>query len=220
MIKNVIFDLDGTLLDTLEDLACSVNYALLSQGFQTIPLEKVREFVGNGARKLMERSCGIKDYPRLDELFAAFKVHYDENCRVKTKPYAGIKELLERLKQDGAKIAVLSNKPNAPVQVLIEEYFPGAFAYVQGEDEVNGVFRKPNPSGLLALMKKMQATKEDTLFVGDSEVDIQTSKNADVPCLSVTWGFKDEAFLWEHGATVCVSNAEDAFAYYKQVNEK
>jgi phosphoglycolate phosphatase len=220
MNKLVIFDLDGTLLNSIDDIADNINIMLKKFGYPERSVKEIMQFVGNGARNLMERSCGIKDYPKLDELFAAFKVHYDENCRVKTKPYAGIKELLERLKQDGANIAVLSNKPNAPVQVLIEEYFPGAFVYVQGEDEANGVFRKPNPSGLLALMKKMQATKEDTLFVGDSEVDIQTSKNAGVPCLSVTWGFKDEAFLWEHGATVCVSTAEDAFAYYKQVNEK
>ena len=196
----VIFDLDGTLLDTLEDLMLSVNHALSGRTKVRRSLEEVRGFVGNGVRRLMELSLpGGEDNPLFEEAMAAFRVHYAAHCRDHTRPYAGIMDMLEALKGRGLRLGIVSNKPDAQVKDMNGEYFGGVFGSAMGERQ--GMRRKPAPDGLLAAMEELGASREGTLYVGDSEVDIATAKNAGVDCLSVTWGFRDRDILEKAGAS-------------------
>ncbi len=215
MYETVIFDLDGTLLDTLDDLHSAVNAAL---GEYNLPLrskEEVRAFIGNGIAKLIERAIGVKDYADFDGVLWAFKGYYKEHCRDKTAPYAGIRNLLSALKARGVKTAVVSNKADFAVKLLAEEYFDGLLLAAVGENEEAGIRKKPAPDSLLAVMEKLQADKRTTVYVGDSEVDIQTAQNALVDCLSVTWGFKDRAFLRENGAQILIDEPSQILAYCK-----
>ena len=208
MYKLIVFDLDGTLLDTLDDLTASTNAALVKHGFPTRTREEVRSFIGDGIVKLMERSIPVQNYPRLTETIADFRAYYGEHCKDETKPYAGITELLQTLKARGIKLAVLSNKVHAATKTLIADYFPNVFDEVMGENEAAGILRKPSPVALLKIMENLGVTATETAYVGDSQVDIQTAKNADVDCVSVTWGFKTESFLKEYGATMLASTAK------------
>ncbi|MBE5747270.1 MAG: HAD family hydrolase [Clostridiales bacterium] len=215
MYETVIFDLDGTLLDTLDDLHSAVNAAL---GEYNLPLrskEEVRAFIGNGIAKLIERAIGVKDYADFDGVLWAFKGYYKEHCKDKTAPYAGIRNLLSALKARGIKTAVVSNKADFAVKLLAEEYFDGLLLAAVGENEEAGIRKKPAPDSLLAVMEKLQADKRTTVYVGDSEVDIQTAQNALVDCLSVTWGFKDRAFLRENGAQILIDEPSQILAYCK-----
>ncbi|MBQ7923787.1 MAG: HAD family hydrolase [Clostridia bacterium] len=209
MYKLIVFDLDGTLLDTLDDLTASTNAALLTYGFSTRTREEVRSFIGDGIVKLMERSVGIESYPRLTEMIGDFRAYYAEHCKDATRPYAGVENLLQTLKAKGLLLAVLSNKVHAATQALINDYFPGVFDEVMGENEAAGIRRKPSPTALLKIMETLGVTQAETAYVGDSEVDIQTAQNAGVACVSVTWGFKDEAFLRDNGATEIAHTAKD-----------
>ncbi len=188
----LIFDLDGTLLDTLEDLKDSVNFALSSFGCPERSLEEVRAFVGNGAELLMRRALP-EGYQGFSEAFAAFKAHYGANCRNKTAPYPGIMKALEALGQQ-YKLAIVSNKPDFAVKELCAELFPGVPAW----GEMPGIPRKPAPDMLRLAMDALEA--ESCIYIGDSEVDVRTAQNAGVKCLSVTWGFRDEEALVEAGA--------------------
>ncbi len=188
----LIFDLDGTLLDTLEDLKDSVNFALSSFGCPERSLEEVRAFVGNGAELLMRRALP-KGCQAFQEAFAAFKAHYAANCRNKTAPYPGIMKALEALGQQ-YKLAIVSNKPDFAVKELCAELFPGVPAW----GEMPGIPRKPAPDMLRLAMDALEA--ESCIYIGDSEVDVRTAQNAGVKCLSVTWGFRDEEALVEAGA--------------------
>jgi len=215
MYETVIFDLDGTLLDTLDDLHSAVNAAL---GEYNLPLrskEEVRAFIGNGIAKLIERAIGVKDYADFDGVLWAFKGYYKEHCKDKTAPYAGIRNLLSALKARGIKTAVVSNKADFAVKLLAEEYFDGLLLAAVGENEEAGIRKKPAPDSLLAVMEKLQADKRTTVYVGDYEVDIQTAQNALVDCLSVTWGFKDRAFLRENGAQILIDEPSQILAYCK-----
>ena len=200
MYKLVVFDLDGTLLDTLDDLTASTNSALKTHGFPSRTKEEVRSFIGDGIVKLLERSVGIENYPRIQEMVTDFRAYYKVHCKDETRPYAGVSALLQTLKDTGVQLAVLSNKVHAATKELIADYFPNVFDMVMGENEAAGIKRKPCPVALLKIMETLGVSKEETAYVGDSEVDIQTAQNADVDCVSVTWGFKNEAFLQKHGA--------------------
>ena len=201
MYKLIVFDLDGTLLDTLDDLTNAVNYALQKIGLPVRTREEVRSFVGNGIARLMALAVG-EEYAHLQaEALETFKTYYGAHCSVETRVYDGIEGLLAELKRKGVKTAVLSNKADFAVKLLAEQYFPNAFFVAQGENEKEGIYKKPAPDALYAIMRQAGVPAEETLYVGDSEVDIQTARNAGVVCVSVTWGFKDETFLKEQGGT-------------------
>lgn len=215
MYETVIFDLDGTLLDTLDDLHSAVNAALSAYGLPLRSKAQVREFVGNGIVKLMQRAIGDEDFAHFDGALAAFKTYYKVHCKDKTAPYAGIMSLLSALKARGIKTAVVSNKADFAVKLLAAEYFDGLLLAAVGENESAGIRKKPAPDSLLSVMETLGARAETTVYVGDSEVDILTAKNAGVACLSVTWGFKERAFLLENGAEILIDEPLEILAYCK-----
>ena len=192
MIKAVIFDLDGTLLNTLEDLKESTNFALAYFGYPTRSLEEVRNFVGNGVRKLIERAVP-KDCSNTEECLEIFKKNYSENMYNHTKPYNGILEILKNLHQENLKIGVVSNKFDAAVKDLCQKYFGDLVDIAIGQND--DVPKKPAPKGVLKAMKILGSDKTSTLYAGDSDVDVQTAKNANLPCIGVTWGFRDRENL-------------------------
>lgn len=204
MYKTIIFDLDGTLLDTLDDLTIATNAALQKFGFPLRTKEEVRAFVGNGIKKLIERALGAP-MEGLDEVLEEFKRYYTAHCADATKPYEGILPLLKELKRRGVQTAVLSNKADFAVKKLAQEYFDGLLLAAVGENEGAGIRKKPAPDSLFAVMKQLNASAETTLYVGDSEVDIETAKNAGVACLCVTWGFRDREFLEAKGGALFVN---------------
>lgn len=208
--RYVIFDLDGTLLDTLDDLADSVNAALKTHGYPLRTREEVRSFVGNGVGRLIELSVPEGTSCEDTELcLAAFKEIYAAGCRNKTAPYEGICALLAELKTAGVGVAIVSNKIDSAVKTLAEAYFSGLIRVAVGEREREGVRKKPHPDTLLQAMTVMGASPADTVYVGDSEVDILTARNAGVPCLSVTWGFRSPEELETAGATHLIASAEE-----------
>jgi len=211
MKKLVIFDLDGTLLDTIGDLATSVNYALQLHGYPDHPLESYRYFVGNGARELIARALpeGCKDDETVDRLREDFKQHYSSgNDIVLTKPYPGIPELLEKCRKAGITLAVASNKYQSATDKLSRYYFgDDMFQIILGQRE--GIPVKPDPSIVLEILNETGFTKEETLYVGDSGVDMQTAKSCGVESVGVTWGFRPRTELEEHGAVHIVDRAED-----------
>ncbi len=213
MYKTVIFDLDGTLLDTLSDLTTAVNAALSAYGLPQRNRDEVRGFVGNGIAKLMERAIGQTQYPHFDGVLSAFKEYYGAHCQDETKPYAGIISLLQTLQNAGVKTAVVSNKADFAVKLLAEGYFKGLLLEAVGENEAAGVRKKPAPDSLFAVMQKLDAAPSEVVYVGDSEVDIQTAQNAGVDCISVTWGFKDRAFLLENGAKRLIDAPSELLKY-------
>lgn len=195
----VIFDLDGTLLDTLEDLADSVNYTLEHNSLPQRTLWEVRSFVGNGITKLIERAAGEGVAPaEVDRLGVEFRAYYKEHCADKTRPYAGIPELLETLRSSGVKTALVSNKGDFAVQELVKQYFPGLFDYAVGDRD--GIARKPAPDSVNEVLSVLGFSKGDAIYVGDSDVDVETALNAGTDMSIVTWGFRDEEFLISKGA--------------------
>lgn len=207
-IEAVIFDLDGTLLDTLGDLTDSVNIALEKYGFPTRTMEEVRSFVGNGLRNLMLRAAeGEEDNPLFEEMFLYFKEYYRTHCNIKTAPYEGILQLMKELKRRGIKMAIVSNKFDAGVKALDEKFFSEFTEAAIGERE--GVRRKPAPDSLKEVLRLLRIKKEYAIYVGDSDVDIQTAENAGIRCVSVSWGFRDKSFLIENGASVIIDDPLD-----------
>lgn len=204
--KTYIFDLDGTLLDTLGDLAASVNYALRTHGMPEHSVDDVRRFVGNGVRLLMERAVpdGAQN-PQFDEAFATFRDYYMQHSLDTTQPYAGIPETLAALRTQGCRIAVVSNKMMAATQELCRHFFPDTVEVAIGEHEAEGICKKPAPDTVYAALRELGVGKEGAVYVGDSDVDIQTAHNAGLPCISVLWGFRDRDFLMQHGAETFVS---------------
>lgn len=209
MYEAIIFDLDGTLLDTLDDLAGAVNHALEKFALAPRTKEEIRSFVGNGISMLIRRAIGVEEHPLFDGVLAEFKNYYSAHCAESTKPYNGILPLLKALKLKGVKMAVVSNKADFATRLLAEKYFPNLLDEVVGENEAAGIRKKPSPDSLLAVMQRLGLKKTSTLYVGDSEVDIQTAQNAGVDCACVTWGFKDETFLKENGAKTLVGTAAE-----------
>lgn len=187
--KAVIFDLDGTLLDTLEDLKDSVNYALGNAGMPLRSLEEVRTFVGNGVRRLMELAVPSgEENPEFDKVFEDFKKHYALHCNDKTAPYPYIMELLSELKKRGYQMAVVSNKFYDAVQELRKLYFEEYIEIAIGEKE--GIRRKPAKDTVVEALRELGIDKEDAVYVGDSEVDIATAENTGMDCIAVAWGFR------------------------------
>lgn len=197
----LIWDLDGTLLDTLEDLMDAANYALSAFGCPTRSKEEIRRFVGNGAGMLIRRALpGKPNDPDPMQVLASFREYYDAHCRVKTAPYPGIMDLLGALKEQGYPMAVVSNKPDSAVEILCREHFPGVFSAVTGE--VAGLPRKPAPDLVFRAAAALGLEPASCVYIGDSEVDVQTARNAGMRCVSVLWGFRDRAYLESEGA-VC-----------------
>ncbi len=202
----IIFDLDGTILDTLEDLTDSMNHALEKYGYPSRTIEEIRSFVGNGLMMLVRRAIAPEtDETMIQTVFAELKAYYKEHCADKTKPYDGVVELLERLKKEGCRLAVVSNKADYAVQILREQYFPGIFHMTVGERE--NVRKKPAPDSVQAVLRELQTDKEKAVYVGDSEVDIETAENAGMQAVLVSWGFRDADFLQENGARQIADNA-------------
>jgi HAD hydrolase, family IA, variant 1 len=201
--ETYVFDLDGTLLETLKDLAASTNYALRTHNMPEHSIEDVRMFVGNGVKKLMERAIpnGIEN-PQFEDVYATFRQHYLEHNLDTTKPYEGIPELLAELKARGKKLAIVSNKFYAATQELARHFFPDTIEVAIGERE--NIKKKPAPDTVIEALRQLGASKETAVYIGDSDVDIMTAKNCDMPCVSVLWGFRDKEFLMEHGATFFV----------------
>ena len=194
-----IFDLDGTILDTIADLTTAVNDGLAKEGLPLRPVDDIRRFVGNGIRLLIERAVPEYTPPALtDRVFAAFRTHYGQHCMDRTRPYEGIVPLLQALRRAGVHIAVVSNKADAAVQPLIARSFGGLAEFVLGEK--TGVARKPAPDMAQAAMDFFACPKDQAVFVGDSDVDIQTAANAGIDCISVCWGFRTRQELKAAGA--------------------
>ena len=204
----VIFDMDGTLLDTLEDLTDAVNVALEQNGYPSRTLEEMRYFVGNGAANMLRRAApeGVDLAPVMD----AFIQWYGAHCQDKTRPYEGIYEALEALKQDYP-LAVVSNKPDYAVKLMTAALFPG----VHGVGEQQGIPRKPAPDMLLSAMKQIGV--DTCIYVGDSDVDLTTARNAGVPCISVLWGFRTEEDLLKAGATVFCAHPRELKATVERI---
>jgi phosphoglycolate phosphatase len=203
----VIFDLDGTILDTLADLTDSLNAALEKNGYPRRSLQEVRSFVGNGIRRLIERSVPQNaSEERIAEVHQDFTQHYRQHCADKTQPYRGIPELLQKLRAEGCKLAVISNKADYAVQKLCETYFKGSFDIVSGERA--GIPKKPAPDAVNDVLRRLKTDRERAVYVGDSDVDIETAKNAGIDYIIVDWGFRDAVFLREHGADVIVSTPD------------
>ena len=210
--KAVIFDLDGTLLDTLQDLAEGTNYALRVNGLPERTLDEIWQFVGNGARKLVERAVPKdKEESMLEHVRQDFDIYYKDHCKDHTKPYPGIIEMLAGLKQNGYLLGVVSNKPDFAVQELIPEYFPKTFSSVTGERK--GIAKKPAPDLIWEAMRKLRVTKEEAIYIGDSEVDLEAAANAGIPCISVAWGFKGRKFLEQHNAAIIVESPDEILQY-------
>ena len=201
-----IFDLDGTLLDTLADLAAAVNYALRQHGMPEHTIDDVRRFVGNGVRKLMERAIpdGEKN-PDFEATFATFREYYMHHSLDTTRPYPGIIETLEALKAKGCRLAVVSNKMMAATQELCRHFFAETIEVAIGENEAAGIRKKPAPDTVFEALRQLGEEKDSAVYVGDSDVDLETANNSGLPCISVLWGFRDRDFLIQHGAKTFIS---------------
>ncbi len=208
--KLAIFDLDGTILDTLQDLADATNYILKKNGYPLRSLEEVRQFVGNGIYMLVRRAIPkeLSDQKARD-LTKEFKLYYKMHCKDKTKAYPGIIPLLKKLKTKGIKTAVVSNKADYAVQILVDDFFPGLFDIAVGEKE--NVRKKPYPDAVNEVLKELKIVKEEAVYIGDSEVDIQTAQNAQLDCISVCYGFRSRQFLQANKAKILVNNADELY---------
>lgn len=210
MRKAVIFDMDGTLLDTLEDLYRSTNAVLVQYGFPERTLEEVRQFVGNAARNLMRQAIPQgEENPHFEECLRAFQVHYGKHLNDHTGPYDGILKLLERLYGEGIPMAIVSNKPDFAVRELNERYFGRRISVAIGESEQ--VRRKPAPDTVEQVAERLGVRVKDCIYVGDSEVDLLTAKNCGIPCVSVTWGFRSRELLLSLGAEYMAADTEELY---------
>ena len=217
MYKACIFDLDGTLTDTLESLTYSVNATLSELGLSQITEEQCKAFVGSGARKLIERSLKAAGDPELLHVEKAMEVYgrvFKENCTYHVAPYEGIEELLDTLKALGVRLAVLSNKPHLQTKDVVATFFGAdTFTCVQGQQE--GIPRKPDPSAVFMIANELNAACEECLYIGDSDVDMQTGNAAGVTTIGVTWGFRSREVLKENGAVYIVNKAEEIMSIVK-----
>ena len=200
MTNTILFDLDGTLLNTLEDLKNSVNFALKKFGYSEKTLEQVRASVGNGLRRLIELSVPEGTSSEIvDAVLATMKLHYQDHCAIKTAPYPGILELLDQLKAAGFRMAIVSNKAAPMTEQLRQKFFAAQVPFAFGESAE--LRRKPWPDMPVAALKQLGSAAENSVYVGDSEVDVQTARNAGIPCLSVGWGFRSAQELHDAGVS-------------------
>lgn len=207
MKKLVVFDMDGTILNTLDDLKDTLNYALGQYHFPARTLEETRAFVGNGIHKLIERAVPEgTDAQTVEKVFNTFLEYYQIHCMDQTRPYPGIVSLLRSLKEAGLLTAVVSNKADAAVQELCERFFPGLFDFAVGEHE--GVQKKPAPDMVQLALRTLGTQASDAVYVGDSDVDLATAKNSGLDSIIVTWGFRDREFLESQGADVFADTPE------------
>ena len=212
MIKALVWDLDGTLLNTIDDLADSVNFVLTKYNQPNKTVDEVKRAVGNGVNKLIERCLeNGQNNTKFTAILQTFKEHYSKNSAVKTAPYTQITETLKTLKTSGYKLAVVSNKFENAVVDLCQKYFPNTFDVIIGETPQ--IKRKPAPDMLFAALKKLQVQAEEIYFIGDSEVDLQTAKNADVKCLSALWGFRSKEILLANGAKYFLNTPKEIFEF-------
>lgn len=203
---SVLFDLDGTLLDTLGDLTAAMNRTLTRHGLPERTRQQMRAALGNGARRLMELSVPAgTDGALLETLLAEYNADYAAHCRIETAPYPGVDALLRQLHAQGRKLAIVSNKPDEAVRALRAEFFADTVPIAVGEK--TGIRRKPAPGTLLTAMAQLGAERSSTVYVGDSEVDIATARAAGLPCISVLWGFRDRDLLEQAGAQQFAADA-------------
>ena len=208
-----IFDLDGTLLDTLDDLAAAVNYALRTYGMPEHSRDDVRRFVGNGVRMLMIRAIPDGEQnPRFEEAFSTFRQYYLEHSLDRTRPYDGVPEMLKALKQRGCRLEVVSNKFYAATQELCRHFFADTIDVAIGEHEAEGIRKKPAPDTVNEALSQLGVDHRHAVYVGDSDVDLQTARNAGLPCISVLWGFRDKDFLLANGATTLITTPQELTA--------
>ncbi len=211
-IKAVIFDLDGTLLDTLTDLAASVNAAMIRYGYKEHSKEAICSFVGNGVAKLIERALpGGRECADFDNVLEYFKAHYKEHMYDSTDAYDGIYGTLKALKKEGYKLAVVSNKFDAAVKELCQRYFCEYVDVAIGENESAGIKKKPAPDTVNAALELLGISSGEAVYVGDSDVDVHTAENAGMECISVLWGFRDIEFLKGEGARHFAKTTDELF---------
>ena len=210
--KAVLFDMDGTVLDTLADLTNAINHTLSDYGMPLLEKRQVAQYLGNGAAYLMSRAVpeGTPDALR-EEILRAYQPWYDSHCAILTAPYPGIVPLMKALREAGVKQAVISNKQDTAVKQLAAQHFPGLLETAVGESET--VRRKPNPDAVLAALREMGVEKRDAVYVGDTEVDLRTAENAGLACAVVGWGFRTEEQLHEAGARRIFRSAEELQAW-------
>ena len=207
-IKGIIFDLDGTLLDTLEDLTDAVNHVMRMFSLETKPLDQVRSYVGNGVVNLIEQCVpGAKTHEQFSEILHAFMHYYEMNCDHKTKPYDGILALIEKLHGEKRQLGIVSNKFDSAVKELNRQYFHNWIDFALGVSDA--LDRKPAPDMVYACIEQMHLKPEEVVFIGDSEVDLMTAQNAGIKCISVLWGFRSHEVLIEYGATQIVSTVDE-----------
>lgn len=208
VIKACIFDLDGTLLNTLDDLANSLNTALAKNNCPTWPIEEIQKKVGNGIRQLVRRSIPEDLSDELyEQIYIDFVNIYSVHKADKTEPYPGIVDLLETLRLTGYQLAVLSNKSEKEVQILCERFFPNIFRAIVGERR--NLERKPSPDGIFEILEHLHVTKEEVLYIGDSEVDVETARRADVSCVACSWGFRSAEILKAIGAKDIIDTPQE-----------
>ncbi|MCD8381331.1 MAG: HAD-IA family hydrolase [Clostridiales bacterium] len=207
----VIFDMDGTILNTLEDLTDAVNAMRRHEGLEPLPLSHVRQSVGNGVEVLMEKTLpGGRDYPRFRGAMAFYRSYYEAHSQIKTGPYPGILALMEQLRRRGIAMAVVSNKQDVAVGELSRHFFGSYMTVSLGERE--GLRRKPSPDMVNAVLTRLGRSREECLFVGDSDVDCATAKNAGLDCAAVTWGFRDRPLLESLGPKYIIGRPEEILA--------
>lgn len=215
MIRAIVFDLDGTLLNTLDDLCDSLNYALSACGMPTYTLNQVRLMVGNGTEDLLTRAVpGGKENPRFDECIAVYRARYTEHWNDKTRPYDGILPLLATLKEMGIGIGIASNKFDSAVKELARLHFGPLVDIAVGEG--GDIRKKPLPDSIFAAMRALGATPEETLYVGDSDTDVFTGRNAGVFTVSVLWGFRDEDCMREAGSEHFITRPEEILEHVRK----
>ena len=201
----IIFDLDGTLLDTSKDLHLSLNYALTVHHLPNTTQEQTLSYLGNGIDELVAKAIpNGKQSPNFNSIFTTFKNYYEQHLNDNTTPYDGIIELLTTLKSQNHKLGIISNKFNEGVQELHQKFFSNLIDISIGTSKT--ISKKPSPDGILSLIHQLKAENETNIFVGDSEVDIQTAQNANIPCISVSWGFRDREFLQNHNASTIINH--------------
>ena len=210
MITTVIFDMDGTVLNTLDDLAASVNHVLTGFGMPTHCTEDYRLYFGSGIRYALKCAAprGTEE-ETIDQMLPVFREHYNAHCLDRTGPYEGIPELMKCLREQGFKMAIVSNKIDSAVKELNEKFFHDYVDVAIGERE--GIRRKPAPDTVLQALAELKSTKDEAVYVGDSEVDMQTASNSGLPCITVLWGFRDKEYLTEQGATVFANTPKEVF---------